>query len=97
MAERFWFVSVGPFDEGHVIEWVEGVADRCPGSPEVELIDHRQWYARAIDADTVRDALVALRVGIAGAGVANDVRSSVAGLVSDMETWLKREFDAGQD
>lgn len=97
MAERFWFVNVGPFDEGHVIEWVDRMADSSPGSPEVELIDHRQWYARAIDADTVRDALVALRVGIAGAEVADNVRSSVAGLVSDMETWLKREFDADPD
>lgn len=95
MDERYWFVSVGPFDAGHVNEWVEGVADHSPGSPDVELVDNRQWYARAMDADTVRAALVALRGGSAGAGVADDVRGSVAGLVSDMETWLERESDAG--
>lgn len=97
MSERYWFLSVGPCDEDQVVEWLEGLHDRAHGSPEVELIDTRQWYARAMDADTVRDALVALKTGVAGPGIPDSVRSSVAGLVSDMETWLDRELDFRPD
>lgn len=50
-----------------------------------------------MDAYTVRDALVALRAGLAGSGVADDMGSSVTGLMSDMETWLERELDSRPD
>lgn len=91
MSKRFWFLSVGPFDEDQVVEWVEALRAGSQGSAEIELIDNRHWYARAMDVETVRDALVAIKEGIAGSGAD---ASSVTGLVSDMETWLEREFDS---
>lgn len=97
MSERFWFLSVRPFDEEHVVEWVERLSGSSHGSPEVELIDNRQWFARAMDADGVRAAVVALKEGIAGSGISEDIRWSVAGLVSDMETWLERDYDSRPD
>lgn len=96
MSERFWFLSVGPFDEGQIVGWVESLPAELHEAAQVELVDSRQWYARAMDVDTVRDALVALREGLATSRD-DSVRLSVTGLVSDMETWLEREYDPGSE
>ncbi|MFN8189808.1 MAG: hypothetical protein U0R78_05075 [Nocardioidaceae bacterium] len=92
MAQQYWFLSVGPFDEEGVAEWTAGLRQREGEPPEIELIHHRQWFARAMDADTVREALVVLHAGIAATSAEGD-SSPMLGLVGDMETWLEREFD----
>lgn len=63
-------------------------------STDVELLDYRRWYARAMDDATVRDALLVLQVGLCQPAVPPDVRQSVQGLASDMQTWLEREFSS---
>ena len=94
MTGRYWFLSVGPFDADQAIDWAEALRGQSRGTPEVELVDHRQWYARAMDPETVRSVLAALRVGMLDDAVPEVARLSITGVTSDMETWLDRELDA---
>ncbi len=96
MSEQYWLFSAGPLDEKRAVEWAKSLSGSLPEWPgvEVELIDERQWFARAMDADGVRAALVALKQSLTGPDLPDEIRWSVAGLVSDMETWLEREHGA---
>lgn len=89
---RYWFLQVGPLDERAAAATVQRVRRAVGASSSVELLDFRRWYARAMDDDTVRDALVVLQAGLGEASVPPDVRQTVQGLVSDMQFWLECEF-----
>lgn len=87
---------VGPFDVAQVVAWVETLGDRLDGEQYAELLDYRQWFARALNDVTVRETLTVLRVGLEGSEIIDEVRrTTAAGIVRDMEDWLDREYDAG--
>ncbi len=93
MTERDWFVSVGPFDEDQAVEWVEELRSVRDPAVHIDLIDDRQWYASAMDEESVRSTVAVLKAGLASTDVPEGVRTSVEGLVDDMESWLETEPD----
>ena len=93
--DRYWFLQVGPLDEAAAAATAQRLREAAGASTSVELLDFRHWFARAMDDATARDALVVLQAGLDEASVPPDVRQSVQGLVSDMQTWLEREFSSG--
>lgn len=93
MMKHYWFVSVGPLDDSAASALVDEMISRHGGRFEVELLNRRAWFARALDVSSVRDSLAVLRAGLLDESLSLEARQSVMGIVSDMETWLDREFD----
>jgi hypothetical protein len=96
MSERDWFFGVGPLDSERALR-LETQLQRELAPLEVEVLDHRSWYARALDVDSVRAAIAVLRAGVGDTSLNAKVIQSALGLLSDLETWLDRECDAYLD
>lgn len=94
MPGRDWLFAIGPLDESEAPEFRNHLHTRLGESLQVDLIDHRTWFSGAWDVSSIRAVLPVLKAGLDAEAWPPDLRNIVLGFLSDMETWLEREYDS---
>lgn len=95
---RYWMINVGPFDEDEAVQWAEGVRRTFTVDDLwIHLFRDNEWFSGAFDAATIRPAIAALKIALKGHELDDDDRQIVEGVLSDMQTWLERDYDSSVD
>ena len=91
MDSRNWWFEVGPLTEVAAEELAKQLVRQAPGALEVDVIDERDWFCRAMSPEAVRDIAVVLRGALDALDHSTDAWLTTLGVLSDMETWLQDE------
>lgn len=97
MSEFYWLYDIGPLDEVGAEALRERIQGELDEGGSADLIDRRVWFGRALDVESVRGTIPVLAAGLADESIPIDTRHVAMGLLSDMQTWLDREYDQKRD
>lgn len=97
MSEGDWLFAVGPIDAAGAREFRDRLRAQLGGSQEVHLIDHRVRFSGAWDVDSIEAVIPVLEAGLRAETLPVEVRHIAMGFLSDMRTWLEREYDPTLD
>lgn len=95
--ERDWLFGIGPLDEPQAQALRDHIESSADNGLTVEMYDPRVWFSGAWDADSVRDVIPVLEAGIAADAIPAEIGNSAFGFLSDLRTWLEREYDSTRD
>lgn len=89
MGARSWWFRVGPLTEEEAEELAEHLVRKSPNALQVDVIDERDWFCRAMSPEAVREIVSVLRGALTSLDRSTDTWLTTHGVLSDMETWLQ--------